>query len=75
MSFTAEGVVTILSEEELAQLYELRAQRPVCLFSQDLVESIAVDYDDPPPLDELVCYTPEEYQTALDELVSQAGTG
>ena len=75
VSFTAEGVVTILSEEELAQLHELRAQRPVCLFSQDLVENTAVDYDDPPPLDELVCYTPEEYQAALDEVTSQAGTG
>ncbi len=75
VSFTAEGVVTILSDEELAQLYELRAQRPVCLFSQDLVENTAVDYDNPPPLDELICYTPEEYQTALDEVMSQTGTG
>lgn len=77
-SFTEEGETTPLSEDEIAVLYEQRVERPVCLFSQEVVMNVSVeDYDNPPPLDEIICYTPDEYQAALAEVQggSMSGVG
>jgi hypothetical protein len=71
VSFTPEGVTTLLSEEAIAELYELRPKRPYCLFSDDLMTNVGIDYNNPPPLDDVVCYTPEEYQNAYDAVRGQ----
>jgi hypothetical protein len=60
----ATQAVTLLTEEEIAALVALRAERPICLFSTEIVDDISVDVDEPPPLDDLTCYTPEEYLAA-----------
>jgi hypothetical protein len=66
VSFTPEGETTLLDEEAIAELYELRPRRPYCLFSDELMTNVGIDYNNPPPLDNVVCYTPEEYQDAYD---------
>jgi hypothetical protein len=71
IGFTVDGEIAMLTEEEIAEFYERQAERPYCLFSQELVADITVDFDNPPPLEDLVCYTPEEYQAKLDELMAE----
>lgn len=71
VEFASDGTVRVLSEDEVAALYDLRAERQYCLFSRDLLPDVVVDYENPPAVDGLVCYAPEEYQTAYQEALGQ----
>ncbi len=72
VEFADDGTVRVLSQEELEALYDLRAERQYCLFSTDLLADVTVDYENPPPVDDLICYTPEEYQAAYQEALGQS---
>jgi len=67
--FTREGAITALTADELEALYEARPHRPICLFSEGVLEpgqSPQVDFDDPPSLDTLFCLSSEEYARRLE---------
>ncbi len=72
VSFTPDGEITMLTEAEITALSELRPQRPYCLFSDELMTNVAIDYNDPPPFENMTCYSPTEYQEALTELTGQS---
>jgi hypothetical protein len=74
VQFTPEGEVTMLSEERIAELTSLRPERPYCLFSDQVVQNLAIDFENPPPIDDMICYTPADYQATLAELTA-ASTG
>ena len=72
VSFTPEGDVAELTADEITQLYDLRIERPYCLFSTALMMDVSIDFDSPPPVEDMICYSPDEYQTARQEALDSA---
>lgn len=63
--FDDEGTVTVLDADEAAALWDKAVNRDVCLLSDDIVpysQSNVVDPKDAPPLDDLLCFTREEFR-------------
>lgn len=68
--FAPDRTFTPLTEAEITELIARRAERPVCLLSQQSLDNISVDFQTKPDLSSMVCYTPKEYQEALTKLNS-----
>ncbi len=68
--FEDDGSFELLSEVDAAQLWDEALNRDVCIVSEDLIpwgQAIAVDPKDTPPLDELRCFTKDEYIAYANE--------
>lgn len=68
--FAADGSFTQLTEAEITDLTARRAERPICLLSQQSLDNISVDFQAKPDLSAMVCYSPKEYQEALTKINS-----
>ncbi len=62
--FDAEGKVTPLSADQIADLQAKLKERKICLFSETPTNE-PINYDKLPPADMLKCYSPTEYQALL----------
>jgi hypothetical protein len=61
VSFDQDGAITRLDAAQIAALNALRARREVCLYSETPTND-PIDYASLPPVENLRCYSPEEYQ-------------
>ncbi|HMA92236.1 MAG TPA: hypothetical protein VKP30_06095, partial [Polyangiaceae bacterium] len=68
--FAPDRTITRLTEAEITELIARRAERPICLLSQQRVDSTSVDFRAKPDLSRMVCYSPKEYQEALSKINS-----
>jgi hypothetical protein len=67
VSFDDDGTLNVLASERVQELVARARKRQVCLFSTTPTTT-PLDYAHLPPADDLVCYSPEEYQAFLAKL-------
>lgn len=64
VSFDEDGSITQLTAAQIADLRNKRAQRRTCLYSSTPTNEL-VDFTNLPPIEDLKCYTAEEYEVIL----------
>ncbi len=68
VNFTPEGEITPLEAADIETMTQLRSERRICLFSQERLDNINVDFDNPPGLENLTCLSMEEYSDNVNNL-------
>jgi len=66
--------IRLLSEDELAETRARIAERPTCMLSLDFVDDASVNYDNVLNARSVLCLSPTEYQTRLQQRSSPTST-